>query len=79
MKVIFILIISGVLAGCSSTSKYQKIIEKEQESIRVAVYATHDSIMLGRFDLADKFSEESIKLVPPPEKRIEINPIIVEK
>lgn len=53
--------------------------EKRSEALSQNVGATRDSIAAGRFDLADKYSIESVRLAFPPKKAIKINPIITKK
>jgi hypothetical protein len=55
------------LAGCSP-----KYIEKQSEPLKQAVYGVNDSLDKGRIDLAWYFSNETTRLVTPPEKRIEV-------
>lgn len=57
--------------GCSVLNPSKK----KQELISQSVYATKDSLELSRYDLATKYSGESVKLIPPPKKKIQIDPI----
>lgn len=47
--------------------------EKQTEAVSQTVYATKDSIDKARFDLADKYINETVRLINPPKARIEIN------
>ena len=49
--------------------------EKQSEALSKSVYATKDSIDNARIDLADKYANESTRLVKPPKKRIDIQPV----
>lgn len=49
--------------------------EKQSEALSKAVYATKDSLDNARLDLADKYVEESARIVKPPKKRIDIQPV----
>jgi hypothetical protein len=49
--------------------------EKQSEALSQSVYATKDSLEAARIDLADKYSTESTRLIKPPKKRINIQPI----
>jgi hypothetical protein len=49
--------------------------EKQSEALSRSVYATKDSLDNARLDLADTYSNESIRLVKPPKKRIDIKAI----
>lgn len=66
IKGIIIICLSAILLSCSSASK------KRNEAISKGVYATSESIDVGRIDLADKYIKQVIKLVPPPDKKIPI-------
>ena len=61
-----------VLALTSCSPKY---IEKQSEPLKQAVYGVNDSLDKGRIDLAWYFSNETTRLVSPPEKRIEVKGI----
>jgi len=49
-----------------------KYIEKQSEPLKQAVYGVNDSLDKGRIDLAWYYSNETTRLVTPPEKRIEV-------
>jgi hypothetical protein len=49
--------------------------EKQTEALSRSVYATKDSIDKARIDLANVYSNETVRLVKPPKKRIEIESI----
>lgn len=65
------LLTASMLCSCAGTS----VQRREDTAISKSVYAIHDSIEAGRFDLSKQYSDESIRLVPPPSKkdRIKIN------
>ena len=50
--------------------------EKQSEALSQTVYATQDSLDHGRFELAEKYSELTVRIVKPPKKRIVIAPIL---
>ena len=58
--------------GCTTT----KFVEKQSEELSKAVYATKDSLEYARVDLAQMYSDESARLVPPPKDRIKIEAIV---
>jgi hypothetical protein len=62
-----LLILSLFLTSCTP-----KFIEKQSEPLKQAVYGVNDSLDKGRIDLAWYYSNETTRLVTPPEKRIEI-------
>ena len=49
---------------------------KDSEPLSRAVYATSDSIDLGRIDLADQYAKQAKTLVEPPKQTITIKPLI---
>lgn len=51
--------------------------EKQSRELSKTAYAVRDAMLVGRFDQADKFSEELVKIVvpPAPEDRIIVKPI----
>jgi hypothetical protein len=49
--------------------------EKQSEALSRSVYATKDSLDNARLDLADTYVNESVRIVKPPKKRIEIQPV----
>ena len=49
--------------------------EKQSEALSSSVYATKDSVDAARIDLADKYISEATRLVKPPKKRINIQPV----
>ena len=56
-------------AGCDSG------VKRRRETISQGVYAVNDGLNKGRYDVSFRYSAELVKLVPPPEKRIEVKPI----
>jgi len=68
MKVLSILC---TLLLCSCTV----YTEKQSEALSQNVYAANDSLNTARIDLAEYYSDQSIRLVKPPKKRIDIQPI----
>jgi hypothetical protein len=48
---------------------------KSNETMSRGAYATADAMDKGRFDLADRYAHALTKLLPPPKKRIDIQPI----
>lgn len=61
-----------LLTGCAATPKY---LEKTSEALSRSVYATGDSLVLGRVELAKEYNEATQKLVPPPNLRVVIKPV----
>lgn len=70
MKKIFLL--SFIFLFLNSCTVYT---EKQSEALSKAVYATKDSLDNARLDLAGKYSEESVRIVKPPKKRIDVQPV----
>lgn len=73
---------SSILISCLLTSCGGGALSiKKKQSLLVSqeTYAVHDSLKLGRIDLADKHSDLVVKLVPPPaaKNRIPIKPFKV--
>ena len=61
-----------LLISCAPT----RYIPKDSEPLSKAVYATSDSIDLGRVDLADQYAKQAKTLVDPPKQPVIIKPII---
>jgi hypothetical protein len=55
-----------VLLGCSSCCS---TLEKQTKALSMVSFAIRDSIEIGRFDLADEYSKELVRLVHPPAKQ----------
>lgn len=70
MKKLFLL--SFVLLLLNSCTVYT---EKQSEALSRSVYATKDSLDNARLDLADNYANESTRIVKPPKKRIDIQPV----
>jgi hypothetical protein len=68
-KILFLLIAIFFLTNCTIYT------EKQTEALSKVVYATKDSIDAGRIDLADNYSNESTRLIKPPKKRIDVQPV----
>jgi hypothetical protein len=49
--------------------------EKQTEALSRTVYASKDALDAARIDLADKYISETTRLVKPPKKRIDIQPV----
>lgn len=58
--------ISFSFVGCASVQK------RQTAALQKSIYATNDAIKKQRFDLAKKYSEESVKLLPPPKTKVKI-------
>lgn len=67
-----LLILCFSVIGCSSP----KYIEKTSETLSRSVYASGDSLDLGRVELAKFYNNEAQKLIPPPKVRIAVSPVI---
>jgi hypothetical protein len=61
----------SLLVGCSAAPQY---LERTSEPLSRSVYATGDSLILGRVELAKSYNEAAQKLIPPPKHRISIAP-----
>ena len=77
---IFILPLVGVIfcalgIGCSAPKSAVNLSPRFSEVLSQGVYATNDSINVGRFDLAKSYSDQTIRIVPPPIGRIKIKPL----
>lgn len=72
-NILIILTFLFVFSGCTIYT------EKRSEALSRAVMATSDSINTARFDLAEKFAEESIKLAYAPKHKIKITPIVTKR
>jgi hypothetical protein len=64
-----LLLTTLLIAGCTLYT------EKQSEALSKSVYATTDSLNAARVDLAYYYSQETTKLVKPPKKRIDIQPV----
>jgi predicted nuclease with TOPRIM domain len=62
-------------AGCSAPKSMVNLSPRFSEVLSQGVYATNDSINVGRFDLAKTYSDQTIRIVPPPIGRIKIKPL----
>lgn len=67
-----LLLFCFILLSLNSCTVYT---EKQSEALSKSVYATKDSLDNARIDLADHYANESTRLVRPPKKRIDIQPI----
>jgi hypothetical protein len=74
MNKLYVLALSFLLTGC-----LPNFIEKQSEPLKQAVYGVNDSLDKGRVDLAWYYSNETVKLVTPPNKRIEIKEVYEPK
>jgi len=83
MKVTFLSILFCgciFLSSCATpVTKYREAVQQVDDRESEAVYATNDSIHAGRFDLAEKYSDQSVRLVTPPIKRIPIQDFTVKQ
>ena len=70
MKNLFLLLFS--ILFLNSCTVYT---EKQSEALSRSVYATKDSLENARLDLADNYVNESTRIVKPPKKRIDIQPV----
>lgn len=55
-----------MLTGCQTAAV------KQQKAISTGVYAIQSSMKAGRFDLAEKYEEQLVKVVTPPKNKIQI-------
>lgn len=65
-------------SGCLTNSG-EKLNKKKKEAVSQGVYATNDALNYKRFDLASKYSNETVKIVEPPKNRVKIYPISIRK
>ena len=73
MKLLPLSAVALCVGGCSNTPFVHR--DSGNELVRQGVYATRDAIDAGRFDQADDYSAQTVKLVPPPRRRIIVRPI----
>lgn len=59
-------------SGCASASK------KRQQAISVGIYQVNESLKKGRVDLAQKYSDQLVRVVAPPKKKPEIKAVEVK-
>lgn len=67
-----LLLLSFAILFLNSCTVYT---EKQSEALSRSVYATKDSLDNARLDLADTYVNESARIVKPPKKRIDIQPV----
>lgn len=65
----YLLILTLLLVSCSSVS------QKQSAALSRAVYSTEKAIRAGRYDLAARYSEQTVRLIPPPKKKPVVSPI----
>ena len=58
-----------------TSCQHNRYIEKYSEPLAQAVYGVNDSLDKGRVDLTWFYSNQTVKLVPPPKNRIPIKAI----
>jgi len=58
-----------LLFGCASVQ------QRKASEVSKLVYAENAAIHARRFDLAEKFSNEAVRIVPPPKKAVDVKPI----
>jgi hypothetical protein len=61
-----------LLAALFLTACTPRYIEKQSEPLKQSVYGVNDSLDRGRIDLAWYYSNETTKLVTPPDKRLAV-------
>jgi hypothetical protein len=71
-----LLLLTLCLSACQTAPKY---LEKTSEALSRSVYATGDSLVLGRVELAKAYNDEAEKLVPPPKQRIPVEAVTIGK
>jgi hypothetical protein len=71
MSCIFLFFVLVNFCSCCSS------LEKQTKALSMVAFAIRDSMEIGRFDLADEYSKELVRLVHPPahEERIIITPL----
>ena len=67
---LFFLVLCLALGGCKT------VAQKRSEAISIGVHSVNKSLKANRLDLAFKYSNELIKIVPVPKKPIDIKPVI---
>jgi hypothetical protein len=60
------------LTGCASATK------RQNEVIKVGIYKVNDSLSKGRVDLAKKYSNELVKVIPKPKNFVPVKPVVVK-
>lgn len=69
-----------IIFGCFSFSSCNWTAKKQKsEAISRASHAIHEGFQKSRYDIAFRYSVELVRLVPPPDKRIEIKAIKAPK
>ena len=60
-----------------ATTSCCSVLEKQTKAMSIVSYAVKDSMDIGRFDLADRYTDQLIRLATPPtpEERIPITPL----
>ncbi len=69
IKVLFLVVLTLFFSSCTIYT------EKQSEALSKVIYATNDSLEAARLDLAEKYSQESTRLVRPPKTRIAIQSV----
>jgi len=57
------------MAGCASTTS------QIPDTVSVGVYAETDAIHAGRYDLAEQYGDNLLRIVPAPKKRTAVAPV----
>ena len=73
MKRLIILLFLYILSGCGLLREAR--LFKQTEIVSRNTYAIKDSIEYGRYDLAERYIKDLVKLIVVPSKPIEIKPI----
>lgn len=74
-KALLFLLLSVVLLSCSGSYKGASF----SEQVSRTVFAVNDSIKAGRIEMAESYSEETIRLITPPKDRIFVGEITKNK
>lgn len=74
MKFLALLVACFLLSGCAT-----KYVSEIPETVRVGVYATNSALKANRPELALKYSEPLLRLVPAPISQIAITNAVTPK
>lgn len=74
-KALLFLLLSLIPLSCSSPNKGASF----SEQVSRTVYAVNDSIKAGRIEMAESYSDETIRLITPPKDKIFIGEITKNK
>lgn len=71
MKIPLLAVLTCFLAGCAGQH-----VSEIPEAVRIGVYAETDAIHAGRYDLAEKYGDNLLRIVPAPKVRPHFAPVL---